>query len=234
MAAIYKREMRAYFTTPQGYIFIAIFLCASGFLFSLSTLQVQSSDMSLYFQFLMYGYIILIPLLTMKSFAEEKRMKTEQLLLTSPVGLRSVVTAKFLGAFTMFFGTVALSTAYFAVLGLYGEVNWARVLGCTVGMILIGACFIAIGLFMSALTENQFVAAMTTMGVLAGLIVIAVINGIIDNYVVRSVLDWISIYSRFTNFSRGIFDFSGALYYVSMCGVFLFLTVRVYEKRRFA
>jgi hypothetical protein len=77
MFAIYKREMRAYFTTPQGYLFMAIFLCASGFLFSLSTLLMQSSDTATYFQFLMYGYIVLVPLLTMKSFAEEKKAKTE-------------------------------------------------------------------------------------------------------------------------------------------------------------
>lgn len=234
MLAIYKREMRAYFTTPQGYLFMAIFLCASGFLFSLSTLLMQSSDTATYFQFLLYGYIILIPLLTMKSFAEEKKAKTEQLLLTSPVSLWGMVMAKFLAAFTLFFGTVIISMLYYLVLGLYGEPNWAKVIGCTVGMILVGSCFIAIGLFISALTENQFVAAMGTIGVLAGLVVVAVLNGIIDNYFIRLVLDWVSIYSRFANFTQGIFDFASAFYYISMSAVFLFLCVRVYEKRRFA
>ena len=234
MFAIYKREMRAYFTTPQGYLFMAIFLCASGFLFSLSTLLMQSSDTATYFQFLLYGYIVLIPLLTMKSFAEEKRTKTEQLLLTSPVSLTGMVMAKFFAAFTLFFGTVVISMLYYLVLGLYGDPNWAKVIGCTVGMILVGSCFIAIGLFISALTENQFVAAMGTIGVLAGLVVVAVINGIIDNYFVRLIFDWVSIYSRFTNFTQGIFDFASAFYYISMCAVFLFLSVRVYEKRRFA
>ncbi len=234
MFAIYKREMRAYFTTPQGYMFMAIFLCASGFLFSLSTLLMQSSDTSTYFQFLLYGYIILIPLLTMKSFAEEKKAKTEQLLLTAPVNLSGMVMSKFLAAFTLFLGTVIISMLYYLVLEIYGDPNWAKVIGCTVGMILIGSCFIAIGLFISSLTENQFVAVMGTIGVLAGLVVVAVINGIIDNYFVRLVLDWLSIYSRFTNFTQGIFDFAGAFYYISLCAVFLFLTVRVYEKRRFA
>ena len=234
MLAIYKREMRAYFTTAQGYLFMAIFLCASGFLFSLSTLLMQSSDTSTYFQFLMYGYIVLIPLLTMKSFAEEKKAKTEQLLLTAPVSLWGMVMAKFLAAFTLFFGTVIISMMYYLVLGLYGDPNWAKVIGCTVAMILIGSCFIAIGLFISALTENQFVAAMGTIGTLAGLVVVAVINGIIDNYFVRLIFDWVSIYSRFTNFTQGIFDVASAFYYISICAVFLFLCVRVYEKRRFA
>ncbi len=234
MIAIYKREMRAYFTTPTGYIFMAIFLAAAGFLFSLSTLQVMSSDISTYFQFLMYGYIVLIPLLTMKSFAEEKRMKTEQLLLTAPVSLWSMVFAKFLAAFTMFFGTVAISSLYYLVLGIYGDPNWAKIIGCGVAMLLIGTCFIAVGLLVSSLTENQFVAAMCTMGVLLGLVVVAVINSIIDNYIVRMVLDWFSIYSRFGNFTEGVFDFASILYYVSIAAVCLFLTVRVYEKRRFA
>ena len=234
MLAIYKREMRAYFTTAQGYLFMAIFLCASGFLFSLTTLLMQSSDTATYFQFLLYGYIVIIPLITMKSFAEEKKAKTEQLLLTSPVSLVGMVMAKFLAAFTLFCGTVVISMLYYLVLGLYGDPNWAKVIGCTIGMILVSSCFIAIGLFISALTENQFVAAMGTIGVLAGLVVVAVINGIIDNYFVRLIFDWISIYSRFTNFTQGIFDIASAFYYVSMCAVFLFLCVRVYEKRRFA
>ena len=234
MFAIYKREMRTYFTTPAGYIFMAIFLCAAGFIFSLTTLQEQSTDVSLYFQILMIAYIVLIPLLTMRSFAEEKRNKTEQLLLTAPVSLWSLVLAKFLAAFTLFLGTVAVSSLFFVTLGMYGDPNWGRILGCTVGMILIGVCFIAIGMFLSSLTDNQFTAAVTTIGVLCGLVVLLMLNGILDSYVLRLVLDWVSIYSRYTNFTMGIFDFSSAVYYLSMCGVFLFLTVRVYEKRRFS
>ncbi|MBQ3528469.1 MAG: ABC transporter permease subunit [Clostridia bacterium] len=234
MQAIYKREMRSYFTTPTGYIFAAVFLCASGFLFALCTLQMQTSDVSAYFQFLMYAYIIVIPLLTMKSFAEEKKNGTEQLLLTSPVSLTSMVLAKFLAAFTMFVGTLLVSSLAMAVLGLYSEPNWARVIGCTVGILLVGICFIAIGLFVSSLTDNQFVAAIGTIALLAGLVVVAIINGLIDNYFLRLVLDWISIYSRYMNFTYGIFDIASAVYYVSICVVFLFLTVRVYEKRRLA
>ena len=173
MFAIYKREMRTYFTTPAGYIFMAIFLCAAGFIFSLTTLQEQSTDVSLYFQVLMIAYIVLIPLLTMRSFAEEKRNKTEQLLLTAPVSLWSLVLAKFLAAFTLFLGTVAVSSLFFVTLGMYGDPNWGRILGCTIGMILIGVCFIAIGMFLSSLTDNQFTAAVTTIGVLCGLVVLA-------------------------------------------------------------
>lgn len=234
MIAIYKREMRSYFTTPIGYIFAATFLVAAGFLYSFCVLQMQTSDVSTYFQLLMYAYIIIIPLLTMKSFAEEKKARTEQLLLTSPVSLWSIVLAKFLAALTMFLGTIVLSSLAFVTLGIYADPNWARVIGCTVGMIFIGICFISIGLFMSSLTENQFVAAISTIAVLAGLMVTSILNGVIDIYAVRTVLSWISIYSRFSNFTYGIFDIPAAIYYISICAVFLFLCERVHEKRRYA
>ena len=89
-------------------------------------------------------------------------------------------------------------------------------------------------MFLSSLTVNQFTAAFTTIGVLCGLVMLAMLNGFLNSYVLRQILNWISIYSRYSNFTMGIFDFSSAVYYLSMCAVFLFLTKRVYEKRRFA
>ncbi len=234
MFAIYKREVYSYFTTPIGYVFMAVFLAASGFLFSLSTLQSQTTDVSGYFQFLMFAYIIVIPLLTMKTFAEERRTRTEQVLLTAPVSLTGIVLAKFLAALTMFVTTLLLSCLYFYPLSLYGEVNWARVWGSLIAMLLIGMTFIAIGIFVSSLTENQFTAALGTIGILLALVIVAMVNSLIDSYVVRSVLNWISIYSRYANFTYGIFDFGAIVYYVSVCAVFLFLSVRVFEKRRWS
>ena len=133
MFAIYKRELYSYFTTPIGYVFMAVFLAVSGFCFSITTLQMQSSDVSTYFQFLMFAYIVIIPLLTMKAFAEERRTRTEQLLLTAPVSLTGMVMAKFLAAFSMFFGTLVVSALYFYPLSLYSEeLNWARTTTYTV------------------------------------------------------------------------------------------------------
>ena len=234
MVAIYKREMRAFFKTPVGYIFMGIFLCASAFLCSFATLKQQSCDVSLYFQLLIMAYVVILPLLTMKSFAEEKKQGTEQLLLTSPVSLTSLVGAKFLSAMTMFVITLGVSCLYFIPLGIYGEPNAGRIFGCVIGMILIGMCFIAIGILVSSLTENQFVAAMVTIGILALLVILGVISTYVNSTVISTVISWVSIYSRFTNFTYGIFDVASALYYISVAGVCLFLTVRVFERRRFA
>ncbi len=234
MLAIYKRDVKSFFKTPAGYIFMGIFLCASGFLCSLSTLQAQTCDVSTYFQFLMFAYVVIIPLLTMKSFAEEKRQGTEQLLLTSPVSLWSMVLAKFAAAFTMFLITIGVSCLFFIPLGIYGEPNPGKILGCLIGMILIASCFIAIGLFVSSLTENQFVAAMGTVGLLALLVILGVLDSYINSKLISVIIGWVSIYSRFTNFTYGIFDLPAVLYYISVCVVFLFFTVRIYEKRRYA
>ncbi|MBR5445224.1 MAG: ABC transporter permease [Clostridia bacterium] len=234
MLAIYKKEMRTYFTTPLGYVFIAVFLAVSGFIFAVSTLQSQTSDLSGYFQLMIFGYIVMIPILTMRSFAEERRAKTEQILMTSPVSITGMIMAKFLAAFSMFGVTVLASCLYYLPLFKYGEPNVAKAAGCFIAMLLIGMCFIAVGIFVSTLTESPVTASIGTMGILVGFAGAAIFNNLIDTYVIRYVLSWISIYSRYINFTYGIFDIAATLYYLSITAIFLFLAVRVYERRRYA
>ena len=234
MSAIYKKEMRTYFTTPTGYVFIAVFLAVSGFMFAFSTFQTQSSDVSGYFQLMIFGYLVIVPLLTMRSFAEERRTRTEQLLMTSPVSIPAMVFAKFLAAFTMFAGTVLVSCVYYLPLFGYGEPNVGKAVGCLIAMLLIGMCFIAVGIFVSTLTESTVTASIGTMAILLLFVVAAIFNNLIDAYAVRAVLSWISVYSRYVNFTYGIFDIAAAVYYFSITAVFLFLAIRVYERRRYA
>lgn len=232
MLAVYKKEMRSYFTTPIGYVFMGIFLLASGFIFGLTTLQSQTSDVSEYFQIMIFAYVIVVPLLTMRSLSEERRARTEQLLLTSPLRLTSLVGAKFLAAYTMYLITAIISAFYMIPLGIYGNPNWGRVAGCYIALMLIGMCFVAIGIFVSSLTENQFVAAIGTIGLLGFFVVLGTLGTFIDSSAVKAMISWVSIYSRYTNFTYGIFDTASALYYISVAAVFLFLTVRIYERRR--
>ena len=234
MLAIYKREMRAYFTSPVGYIFMVVFLAASGFLFGFSTLLSNTADVTLYYQMLMFAYVVIIPLLTMKTFSEERRTRTEQVLLTAPVSLTGMVLAKFFAALSVFASTLIVSGLYFYPLSLYGTVNGPRVFGSMFAMFLIGMTFVAIGIFVSSLTENQFAASLGTIAILLALMVVAMLNSLIDSYVVRAVLSWISVFSRYSYFTYGIFDIAAVVYYVSICVIFLFLAVRVFEKRRWS
>ena len=125
MLALYKKEMRTYFTTPLGYVFLGVFLAVSGFVFAMSTYYSQTSDVSSYFQTMILGYVVIIPILTMRGFAEERRARTEQLLLTSPITVSGMVFARFFAAFTMFAGSVLVSCLYYLPLFNYGTPNFS-------------------------------------------------------------------------------------------------------------
>ncbi|MBR5309470.1 MAG: ABC transporter permease [Clostridia bacterium] len=236
MRAIYKREMLSYFTSPIGYIFMAVFMAMSGIIFSIFTFLSNTTATATYFQLLLYIFIIVIPLLTMKLMSEERKLKTEQILLTSPVSISGIILAKFFAAFTMFAITfLASEVLHFAVLDKFAEnINYAEVLGNIVGILLIGAAFIAIGLFISALTESQIIAAISTIAAILILICISMLANYIPNDFIAGTVRWFAILSRFTPFTVGIFDLASIVYYISLSVIFLFLSVRVYEKRRWS
>lgn len=240
MLAIYRREMRSYFTTSTGYVFLAISLALSGFMLGFTTLLMGTSDTSTYFAIMLFMLLIFLPILTMKIFSEEKRTKTEQLLLTAPIRISSMVLGKFFAAFTMFIISMVASSLNFFIVFRYAVndnitssgPNIAMLMGNMFALLLVGMVFIAIGMFVSSLTENQFAAVLITILILLFLLLVGAFNSLITSNAVRAVLDWLSIYSRFKNFSYGMFDIGALIYYISVAGVFIFLTVRVFEARR--
>lgn len=238
MLAIYKREMHSYFTTSVGYVFLASALLISAIIFSISTVLSETADTAVYFSGLIFVLMIFLPVLTMRSFSEEKRTKTEQLILTAPVSTHQLVLGKFFSAFTMLSIFLALSLVFMLPLGSYvaegsSGPNVALVMGNVIALLLVGMCFISIGLLISSLTENQFAAIVITVVALLFLFVINLFNSMIDSYAIRVVLDWLSVYARYEKFTYGIFDIGALIYYVSLAGVFLFLTVRVFEARKY-
>ncbi len=235
MFAIYKKELRTYFTTFIGYVFIAAFLVISSLLFILMTLsQGAESDITGYYTLVIFAFVVLIPLLTMKLFSEEKRQRTEVLLLTSPVSLMGMVLAKYLAAFTMFASTMLVSCIDLIPLYMYGEQNTGVIVGNVVSVLLVGSGFIAIGVFISSLTENQLVSAVCTIGAIMLLLAIGMLSTSIGFQPLREVLNFFSIFNRYTYFTYGIIDYSSLIYYFSITVIFLFLTVRVFERRRWA
>ncbi len=254
MLAIYRKEMTSYFINPIGYVYLGIFLVFSALLCCYTTIVSGSYSTNNYFFYLILSFIILIPILTMRLFAEERKMRTEQMLMTAPVSITGMVLGKYFAALTMFLSGILVScinliplyviaaqerggTSYTSV--HIGPVT-GQILGCLIAVILMGAALIAIGTLISSLTENQLSAAVITIGVIAAMILLNYLNLLTDSngqpligsYVIRSVIGWISVLSRYMSFSQGIFDFSALLYYLSLAFIFLFLTVRVYEKRR--
>ena len=234
MFAIYKRELRSYFTTAVGYVFFAVIVALSGVAFSLTTLLSYSNDVSTYFTIMLFILMIALPVLTMKLFSEERKLKTEQLLLTSPVSIGGMVAAKFFAAFTVYFGAVLCCSLAYITLFMYSDPQGGIILGNIIAITLVGAAFIAIGMFVSALTENQLAAAIGTFFILFVMLCIGMLNSVIPWYPVRFVLSWFSILSRYNNFTNGFFDFAALFYYISVCFVFLFVTCRIYERRRYS
>ena len=248
MLAVFKKELRSYFLNAIGYVFVGVFLAISALLCCYTTLMSQTYDTSTYFYFLIFSFIILIPLLTMKLFAEEKKLRTEQLLMTAPVSIWGMVLGKFLAAFTLFTSAVAVSCINFFPLFSYAaadSVNSAYdnpggpiaavITSSLVGIICIGAAFIALGLFISSLTENQLAAAIVTVAIILGMLLLNIVNGYLtDAPVLRAILNTVCFMSRFAPFQSGILDPASLLYYLSFAGVFLLLTARVYDKRRWA
>ncbi|MCL2813876.1 MAG: ABC transporter permease subunit [Oscillospiraceae bacterium] len=236
MTAILKRELYSYFISPVGYIFITVFLLVSGAIFTFTNIQGNAADISFYFMCIIFTFIVLIPLLTMRSLSEERKTKTEQMLLTSPVSLTGMIFAKFLAAFVLFASTLLVSCLSFYVLYRYaetpGQTNSAVLIGNVISILLIGAAFIAIGLFISAMTEDQLTAAVVSIATLLFLLLSGTFSGAVGNAAVRYVLDFVSIFSRFSAFTYGIFDISAIIYYASIVVIFLFLTIRIYEMRR--
>lgn len=233
MSAIFKRELTSYFVSPIGYVFMAVYLAISGAVFSFTNLSMSYSDTGLYFQIMIFFYIILIPLLTMKLMSEEKKMKTEQILLTAPVSLFEVVFAKFMAAFTLFAATFLISCLEFSVMYLYSDqINTAAIISSSVGVLFLGGAFIAIGLFISSLTENQLVAAILSIFSIFIMLVLGIVSQTISNAPLRILVKWLSVFDRFNDFTYGLFSLSAIFYYVSIIVVFLFLTIRIYEKRR--
>jgi ABC-2 type transport system permease protein len=160
MIAILKRELRAYFLTPMGFIYMGFFLLLMGIFFTFGSLISQNSRFNGFLANMLFIYLFAIPMLTMRLFSEERRQKTDQLLLTSPVSVGEIVLGKFLAALILFLMTLAVTVLYAAVIAVFGELAVAETVGGYVGFVFLGASYISVGIFISAGTENQITAAL--------------------------------------------------------------------------
>jgi ABC-2 type transport system permease protein len=234
MGAIYRREVGAFFTSSIAYVFLAVFYTFSGYFFSANNLSTGSANMSGVFSNLFLVIIFLIPILTMRLFSEEKKQKTEQGLLTAPVSLTSIVLGKYFAALTLFVTGISIVFVYGLILSIFGTVSWTTLFANYLALLLLGAAFVAVGLFISSLTENQVVAAVGGFICLMLLYMIDVIASAVNVSWLQSLLYDLSFYSRYYEFTCGIFNLSSVLFYVSTAVLFNFFTVRVFEKRRWS
>lgn len=234
MSAIFKREFGSYFSSAVGYVVIAAFMFFSGIFFYSQCLFVGTSNMTVVFRFMFSIILILIPLITMRIFAEEKKFKTDQILLTSPVSLPSVVFAKYLAALAVFVICLGSYVIEGVVLSFLAKPDWSVIIGNVFGNALMGSAFIAIGIFISSLTESVIIAAILSFAVNMLISLLDSLGATISWQPFSDAVYALSFQTKYENLSIGIVSMSDVLFFVTITFFFLFLTERVVEKRRWA
>lgn len=285
MTAIYKRELRSYLTSMIGYLFIFFILVVTGIYFSAYQLSAAFPKFEYTLSAVTFVFLIGVPILTMRVLAEERKQKTDQLLLTAPVSVSNIVIGKYLALVTVYAIPVAVMSTYPLIMAKFGTVSFGEAYTAVLGFFLFGCANLAIGVFLSALTENQIVAAVLTFVVLfafymmggissffstaslstcvtLGLLILAaaiiictmiknvlisVIIGVVGEIVlavvyvikaelfqggIQKILEVFDLSGHFNNFTNGIFDINGIIYFLSVIAVCMFLTMQSIAKRR--
>lgn len=232
MRAIYKRELKSFFTSPVGYVCIAVLLALYGF-FYYSVMAYGSTSLisSVYSSMFIFGMMI-IPIITMRSMSDDQKNKTDQALLTAPVGVGAIVMGKFLACVTVFFLASTLGLLPSVALSFFSTPPWGEIMGYYFGTILYGGAMISIGVFISSLTISQIIAAIGTFVVSVALMYIDNLASVSGNKVVNAIVGWLSFNSRYTVFTQGMFSISATVFFLSVMAVFVFLTARRLESRR--
>jgi ABC-2 type transport system permease protein len=230
LAVLLRKELHATFTSPIAYAVATVFLLVTGYTFSLTLFFTKVANLTYIFHQMYVLLLLLVPVITMRAFAEERKADTLELLLTAPVREVWIVVAKFLASLTLVAGLLAASSAYAVVLGLYGEPDWAPIYGGYLALLLLGGLLVAVGILTSSLTENQVVAATCALGL--GLMLWFADAA---SYMLPAPLDVVainlSLIGHFTTFVSGSLFLSDAGYYLTLSLLSLFLATRVVMDR---
>jgi ABC-2 type transport system permease protein len=246
--AIAEKELRSYFASPIAYIIIGLFSLLFGWFFYvyLAMFVQQSTQMMMQGggganvnQFMIRGVLansaviilFVMPMITMRTYSEEKRSGTIELLLTSPVTDVQIILGKFLGALGLYAAMLVVTMLYMGILFVYGNPEWRPIVAGYLGLLLMGGCFISVGLLISSLTKNQIVAGFLTFAVF---LMLWVINWIAQSSgpTTQGIVNYLSIIEHFDDFARGIIDTKHVIYYLTFITFGLFLTAKSVDMER--
>lgn len=234
MVAILKRELSSYFNSAVAYVVMAVYFLFSGLFFSMICIENDTSSLSYVFGNMFIIILFIIPIITMKSFSEEKRQRTDQALLTSPTSLFEIVMGKFLGALILFAICSLIFVVYALVISFFTSPDWAVVLCTVLGLLLLGSALIAIDIFISVLTESMIISAVAGMGVGLLIYMLSNLSSNITVDWVAAIVKKIDFLTYYTNFTYGMLNLTDIIFFLSVTGLFLFFTARVLEKRRWS
>lgn len=246
--AMVRKEWNGYFASPIGYVVLGMYAVVFGYFYtvglswfvrqSMQAAQMGGGSMNINQQMIRYVFLnstviflFVVPLITMRTYAEEKRSGTIELLMTSPITDFQIVMGKFLGAMSLYVAMLAITLIHMAVLFKYGNPEWKPIASGYLGLLLLGGCFVSVGLFFSSLTKNQIVAGMFTFAVLLLLWVIDWI-GSFSGPSVERITAYLSLTGHVEDFLRGIVDTEHIVYYLSFITFGLFLTAKAVDSER--
>jgi ABC-2 type transport system permease protein len=246
--AIVRKEWRGYFASPIGYVVIGMYALVFGYFYtiglswfirqSMQAPQMGAGPMNINQQMIRYVFLnstiiflFVVPLITMRTYSEEKRSGTIELLMTSPITDYQIVMGKFLGALSLYGAMLGITLIHIGVLFAYGSPEWKPILTGYLGLLLLGGCFVSVGLFFSSLTRNQIVAGMFTFAVLLLLWVIDWVGGV-ARPTLRNLTPKQSHTGHLEDFLRGVIDTQHVVYYLSFITFGLFLTAKAVDSER--
>ena len=248
--AIIAKELRSYFVSPVVYAVGTVFLLIVGLLAYLyvvfagaqaiqltqmqGSAQINLNDLVFRNLFASVRFILLIilPILTMRLFAEERKLRTFEFLLTSPIGITEIVAGKFMSVFLVFLGLLGLTGLMPLMLALFSDFDWYPVLTGYLGLVLLGALFLSVGVLASALTENQIVAAFVSIGLLLVLWLLAGLGTLLGDTVIGQAVSYLSFMEHYDHLVRGLVDTKDLVYFFSALALMLFLSHRVVDSAR--
>ena len=224
MLAVFKKEFKSYFLSPIGYVVMGIFLLVFSVFFYLTAINNGSVDLgALYYYTALYGLMIIVPILTMRMFAEERKTGTEQLIMTSPVSMVGVVFGKLLAALSVIGITLIISFMYFFIVNFFGSPNIKVIVVHMIGFILVSSAALSIGMFASSLTENQIIAGVVTIAFL-------ILSLFAEEF--SSSLASMSIMHFYQKFPAGVIALSEVIGLVSFTAMFVAFTIIVMQRRK--
>ncbi len=230
MLAILKREFRAYFQAPLGYVFVSAVFFFSGYYFFTYNLYGNTTNMSKLFELLFPVVLFLVPVLTMRLISEEKRSGTDQLLLTAPVSRLSIVLGKYYAAVSVFLIGISATLLQAGVMSFFATPDWPVILGNFIGLLLLGTTLVAICMFLSALTESQVIAAVTGFVVSLFLMLVDALALVVNSSVLQALFRNLSFNNRYTPFTLGVLELPNIIFFLSISMLFVLLTVAILDK----
>ena len=232
MKAIFKRDFESYFNSPIGYCFVAMVLAVTGFFFYENNCVLKLVSMNNVFYNSTIVFIFVVPLLSVKMLCEDRKTKTDQILMTAPVTSTEIVLGKYFAALAVY-GVALLSTLiYVVVLALFGDPQYSEIITVYLGFALLGAAFMSVGLFISSLTDNQFLGVLFSFIALFVMFMLSYVIPYIPGTVLKEIVGLFAIADKFEPFAYCLLAADSIVYYIGFSAVFIVLTVFSVEKRR--